>query len=100
MARSLAASRVVSIPHQPTLADGLAGDIDDYALDIGRRALDDIVLVTEEEIARAIAWLAREEQLTVEGAGAVGVAALLAGKVNNAPGPIAIVVSGRNIDRD
>jgi threonine dehydratase len=56
--------------------------------------------VAEEEIAGAIAWLWREEQLTVEGAGAVGVAALLAGKVTNARGPIAVVVTGRNIDQE
>jgi threonine dehydratase len=100
MARSLAASRLVSVPHEPTLADGLAGDIDEYALDVGRHALDDIVTVTEEEIAQAIRWLWREEQLTVEGTGAVGVAALLTPKVPNARTPIAVILSGRNIDQE
>jgi threonine dehydratase len=100
MSRSLAAKEVVHIPSVPTLADGLAGDIDEIALDIGRHALDAIHTVSEEAIGRAIAWLAREEDLVVEGAGAVGVAALLEGALAPASGPLVVVVSGGNIDRD
>lgn len=100
MARSLAAAAVVSIPPLPTLADGLAGDIDEIALDIGQHTLDAMLTVPEQAIARAIAWLAREEGLVVEGAGAVGVAALLEGRVTDVEGPVAIVVSGGNIDRE
>ncbi|HEX8850566.1 MAG TPA: threonine/serine dehydratase [Gemmatimonadaceae bacterium] len=98
MAKSLAAGRVVDIGHDPTLADGLAGAIDEEGLAIGRAALDAIVRVSEEEIGRAIAWLADEESLTVEGSGAVGVAALRAGLFADLPSPVAIVVSGGNID--
>ncbi|HXE61064.1 MAG TPA: threonine/serine dehydratase [Gemmatimonadaceae bacterium] len=100
MSRSLAAQSLVSIPAEPTLADGLAGDIDDIALDLGRHTLDDIVTVAESSIAHAIAELARDESLTVEGAGAVGIAALLEGHAHEWPGPVAIIVSGGNIDRD
>ena len=99
MSRSLAAGRLVEIPSAPTLADGLAGQIDEEALEIGRHALDGIVTLTEDEIGRAIAWLALHEGITVEGAGAVGVAALLAGRLPGLPTPAAVVVSGRNIDR-
>ncbi|HEY7879151.1 MAG TPA: pyridoxal-phosphate dependent enzyme [Gemmatimonadaceae bacterium] len=100
MARSLAASAVVSIPSVPTLADGLAGDIDELALDIGRHTLDAMLTVSEAAIAQAIALLAREEMLTVEGSGAVGVAAILEGYADTWPGPVAIIVSGGNIDRE
>jgi threonine dehydratase len=100
MARSLAASTVVSIPAVPTLADGLAGDIDETALDIGQHTLDDIQTVSEAEIEQAIVWLAREEGVVAEGAGAVGVAALRAGKIKEGKGAMAIVVSGGNIDRE
>lgn len=98
MARSLAAGRIVDIGHDPTLADGLAGAIDAEGLAIGRAALDGIAVVSEDAIADAIAWLAREEGLMVEGSGAVGVAALLAGALGRLPGPVAVVVSGGNID--
>ena len=99
MARSLAASAVVPIPSVPTLADGLAGCIDDFALDIGRHALDEIVTLAEDEIARAIVWLARHEGAVVEGSGAVGAGAVLFGKLREVRTPAAVILSGANIDR-
>ncbi|HTR76885.1 MAG TPA: pyridoxal-phosphate dependent enzyme [Gemmatimonadaceae bacterium] len=98
MAKSVAAKRVVPIENLPTLADGLAGQIDEDALDIGLNALDDIVTVTEDEIAAAIAWLATHHAIRAEGAGAVGVAAVLAGRLPALSTPAAVVVSGGNID--
>jgi threonine dehydratase len=98
MSLSMKAGHVVPIPSAPTLADGLAGQIDDDALRIGQFSADEMVLVSESELAHAIAWLHRNEQLTVEGAGAVAVAALLHGKVSSLEGPIVAIVSGRNID--
>ena len=77
MSRSLAAGRVVEIENLPTLADGLAGQIDDEAFDIGQRALDEIVTLSEDEIAQTIAWLWREEHQRVEGAGACAAGAVL-----------------------
>ena len=97
MSRSIAARKVVEIASEQTLADGLAGQIDAEALDIGLRALDSIVTVTEGEIASAIAWLAKQHGERVEGAGACGVAAILSGKLKP-EAPCAVVVSGANID--
>jgi threonine dehydratase len=98
MARSLEAGRLVEIPSLPTLADGLAGQIDEEALAIGRYALDEMRTVTEDEVGAAMAWLHQHEGVTVEGSGAVGVALLLHGKVPKLPAPVAVVVSGRNVD--
>jgi threonine dehydratase len=100
MARSLEASEIVHIPSLPTLADGLAGDIDEVAFDIGIHSLDEMHTVTEDAIGRAIAWLAREENVVVEGAGAVGVAAIREGIISAPAGPVAVVVSGGNIDHE
>lgn len=97
MARSVAAGSVVEIESVPTLADGLAGQIDDDALDLGLHGLDRIVTVTEDEIAAAIAWLSREHGQKVEGAGACGVAAILTGKLTPET-PAVVVISGGNID--
>lgn len=100
MTKSVRAGHVVEIPHTPTLADGLAGQIDDDALHIGQTCADALQLVTEEEIGETIAWLARTHAFTVEGAGAVTVAALRhRGSEFVAPGPIVALLSGRNIDR-
>lgn len=97
MSKSLKANRIVDIPSVPTLADGLAGLIDDDAFDIGRHSLDGIVTLTEDEIAAAIAWVAREHDKRVEGAGACGIGAILHRKLKPET-PCAVVVSGGNID--
>ena len=97
MFESLRAKRLVEIESVPTLADGLAGQIDDDAFDIGMHALDDIVTLTEDEIAQSIAWLHREHGARVEGAGACGVGAVLLRKLRPDT-PSVVVVSGGNID--
>lgn len=101
MHESLRAGRVTEVPVVATLADGLAGQIDDEALDIGRHALDALVTLDEAAIGDAIAWLARTHDERVEGSGAVGVAALLTGAYGDALRfPAVVVVSGANIDEE
>jgi threonine dehydratase len=99
MSRSLAAGRLVEIESVPTLADGLAGQIDAEAFDIGEHGLDEIVTLSESEVAQSIAWLWKEHGQRVEGAGACGVGAVLLGRVRLST-PAAVVVSGGNIDRE
>ena len=81
-----------------TIADGIwvkhpgeftKGILDDF--------VDDVVDVSDEEISEAIVLLLERSKLVVEGAGAVGIAALLAGKIGGS-GPVAVVLSGGNID--
>jgi threonine dehydratase len=102
MHASRQAGRPVAVEELETLADSLGGGIgldNRYTFAMVRDLVDDIVLVDEAEIADAIRFTYREEAQVVEGAGAVGIAALLAGRVRD-PGITAIVVSGRNIDMD
>ncbi|HKS07225.1 MAG TPA: threonine/serine dehydratase [Gemmatimonadaceae bacterium] len=98
MAVAIAAGHLVEIPNHATLADGLAGQIDDDALQIGRAALDDIAVISEDDAARAIAWLWHNEKLRVEGAGCVAVGAVLTHRAQLARFPAVCVVSGKNID--
>jgi threonine dehydratase len=98
MAASLAAGERVDVPVVPTLADGLAGQIDDTGLAIGRVAIDTMVTVREAEIAEAMRWLAREHDVRAEGSGAVTTTALLHGLVPHLIGPVVAVVSGGNVD--
>ena len=97
MAKSLRARRLVEIESVATLADGLAGQIDDEAYDIGVHTLDDIATLSEDEIAEAIKWLHENHGAKVEGAGACGVGAVLLRKLHPET-PSAVVVSGGNID--
>jgi threonine dehydratase len=81
-----------------TIADGIAVKIpSEFTMPILEDLLDDIVAVTDEEISEAIVLLLERAKLVVEGAGAVGVAALLAGKAGGS-GPAIPVLSGGNID--
>lgn len=100
MAAALAAGHLVEIPSLPTLADGLAGQIDDDALAIGRYGLDDICVITEEETAAAIAWLWKHEHVRPEGSGAVTAGAILSGRAHGLRFPAVCVVSGGNIDAE
>ena len=81
-----------------TIADGILvkhpGELTTRILD---DVLDDLVDVADEEISEAIVLLLERAKMVVEGAGAVGIAALLTGKVPGS-GPVAVVLSGGNID--
>ena len=100
MAVAVHAGKLVEIPVPPTLADGLAGQIDAEGLVVGQSVVDAFTSVTEDELGAAIAWVYREHGLVVEGAGAVGIAAALGGQFAGSTAPIAITVSGANIDAD
>ena len=99
MHRSLAAGRLVGVVEEDTLADALAGGLGDenhHTFEMCRTLVDDTVLVSELEIATAMRFLHDEHGWRVEGGGAVGVAAVLAGKVAT-DRPTAVVVSGGNV---
>lgn len=100
MAASLAAGRPVPVEEEPTLADSLGGGIglaNRHTFAMARDLVDEVVLLDEAEIAAAVRHAYWHEQEIVEGAGAVGIGAILAGRLA-AAGPVAVVLSGRNID--
>jgi threonine dehydratase len=97
---SLLAGRPVPVVEEPTLADSLVGSIgveNRYTFDLVRALVDEMVLVSEEEIAAGMVHALREEHQVVEGGAAVGIAALLAGKVRQLGSSAAVVVSGSNV---
>jgi threonine dehydratase len=97
--QSVRNGRITAIDPRPTLADGLAGnmDPDTITFDIVQRYVDEIVTVSEEELADGIRGLAGEEHVVAEGAGAAAPAAVRAGKVRGAGETVALV-TGSNID--
>ena len=99
VARSLAARRIEHVATRPTLADGIAvGGPGEVTYPLLARWLDDVVLVGEDDIAEAMVLLLERSKLVVEGAGAAGVAALLAGRIDPRGEPTAVVLSGGNVD--
>ncbi len=102
MVQSLAAGHPVEVAEERTLADSLGGGIgltNRHTFAMVRALVDDTVLVSEDEIAAAIRFAYDEEGEVIEGGAAVGIAALIAGKVK-LRGPTAIVLSGKNIAPD
>ncbi|RLK49013.1 threonine ammonia-lyase [Microbacterium telephonicum] len=95
---SLQAHEPLTVKTTPTIADGIAvarpGDV---PFEIISELVDEVVTVTDDDIARALLVLLERAKQVVEPAGAVGVAAILAGKVT-ATGPTVSILSGGNID--
>ena len=95
---SLQHGQPTEIVISPTIADGIAvsrpGTLN---FEIIRDVVDEVVTVTDDEIAKALLLLLERAKLVVEPAGAVGVAAILTGKVRNS-GTTVAVLSGGNID--
>lgn len=99
MYHAFAANEVVETEIGKTLCDGLAGEVEAASFERALPVVDRMVLVDEEEVAPAIRALYHRDGVVAEGAGAVGVAALLAGDLE-LEGPAALVISGGNIDVD
>ncbi|QDI78154.1 MULTISPECIES: hydroxyectoine utilization dehydratase EutB [Leisingera] len=102
MHASLQAGKPVQVEELPTLADSLGGGIgldNAYTFAMTQALVEDVVLVSEAEIAAAIRHAYFVERLVIEGSGSVGIAALLAGRVEH-PGRCAVLVSGQNIGMD
>jgi threonine dehydratase len=100
MLQAVEAGRPVTLEPANTIADGIAVKrAGDLTLEHVKRCVDEIVTVSEEEIASAILYLLEKEKTVVEGAGAVGVAALMQRKVRGLEGrKVVAIVSGGNID--
>ncbi|NLT27073.1 MAG: threonine ammonia-lyase [Microbacteriaceae bacterium] len=95
---SLEAGERVRIEAKPTIADGIAVDVPgSLTFELVRRFVDEVVTVSEDDIARAILLLVERAKLVVEPAGATPVAAIIAGLVKGTGNTVA-VLSGGNID--
>ena len=97
-ARSLAAGRRVSGGVPKTIADGLqAAGPGELTFEVNRRLVDEIVTATDAEIIDAMRFLFDRMKLVTEPSGAIGVAALLAGRITPAGGRVGILISGGNV---
>ena len=97
---SVAAGRAVAVDSALTIADGIAVKRPGrMTLPLIERWVDELVLVGEDDVAEAIVFLLERAKFVVEGAGAVGVAALLTGRVRPRPeGTTVAILSGGNVD--
>lgn len=95
---SLAAGHPVLVDAAPTMADGIAvRQPGELTLGMIRELMDQLVLVDDDHISRAMLWLIERAKQIVEGAGAAALSALLTGEVQPT-GPTVVLLSGGNID--
>jgi threonine dehydratase len=91
--------KITSISPSPSLADGvLAKSVGDITYEVMNQVVDNVVVVNEDSIARAIYLLMERAKMIVEGAGALPLAAMLEGLIANTRKKVALVISGGNID--
>jgi threonine dehydratase len=96
--RSLAAGERVRIDVPRTIADGQAAPIPgELTFSINKRLVDEIVLVTDDEIRDALRFAVDRLKLVMEPSGASGLAALLAGRLDPVPARIGVIISGGNV---
>jgi threonine dehydratase len=97
---SLAAHRPIGARSANTICDGIAVKRPgDFTLPLVERHVEEVVTVTDDEVAQAMVLLLERSKLVVEGAGAVAVAALMHGRVKAPPsGEVCAVLSGGNVD--
>jgi threonine dehydratase len=100
LAAALQAGRVVSVPTLPTVADGLAVKrTGERTLAAAQRWVDRVVTVSEDEVATAMLALLESESVVLEGAGAAGLAACLAGRLPELAGrKVGVLLTGGNVD--
>ena len=97
-ARSLAAGKRIRVEVPRTIADGLgAVEPGELTFEVNRRLVDEIVTVADDEIVDAMAFLFDRLKLVVEPSGAVGIAALLTGKLDARGRAVGVVISGGNV---
>jgi threonine dehydratase len=101
MYESLKAGKPVKLEEKDTLADSLLGGIgldNQYTFRMVGQYTDDIVLISEEEIAHSMAFMMDKHRMIIEGAAATGVAAILGNKIAHQEGAVAVIISGHNVD--
>ena len=99
MVDSIHANRILTLPSVHTIADGIQVKTPgDLTFDLVRQYVDDVVTVKEGEIASAILTVLEKQKLVAEGAGAVGIAAAMYGKVDVKGKKVCALLSGGNVD--
>ncbi len=90
---------VDAMPIAPTLADGVAGNIERHSITwrMCRELVDEVVLVEEDQIADAMRWALEVPHILLEGSAVLGIAALQAGRLDVAARNVAVVTTGRNV---
>lgn len=102
MVESVKANRIVEMESKPTLSDATAGGVEAGAItfNLCQKLIDDYVVVSEEEISRAMRWFIDAHHMLIEGAAGVAIAAYMKRKESLQGKNVVIVICGANISVD
>ncbi|MBO1510613.1 hydroxyectoine utilization dehydratase EutB [Metabacillus bambusae] len=101
MYESLKAGKPVKLEESVTLADSLLGGIgldNQYTFQMVQQYMDDVLLISEDEIAYSMAYMMDKHRIIMEGAAATGIAAVLGNKIPDQDGDLVVIISGHNVD--
>jgi threonine dehydratase len=97
--QSLAAGTRIPVPVAKSIADGLMADIPgELTFSVNQRLVDEIVLVSDDDIRAAMVLAFERLKTVIEPSGAAALAALLSGKLGPLPDRVGVVISGGNVD--
>lgn len=88
----------VKMPYKPTIAEGLEGGISEGTFELGKKFIDDVLVVREGRLRAGIAELLRRHRMAVEGSAAVGLVAAMDGMLPKGSKRVVVVLTGSNID--
>lgn len=92
------AGKLVDVDYKPSLSEGTWGSIKECMFNLSKDRVDGFILVSEDDIKEAMAFAVKKLHLVVEGAGALGIAAILSGRFDAKGKNLTIVVSGGNVE--
>lgn len=96
---SFQAGELVDVEYSPSYAEGLHGGITEGNFNLAKGIVDDFVLVTEDDVAKAMYWMAKQHHYMLEGSAVVGIAALQKGLIPDIAGKkIITIATGGNVD--
>ena len=101
MHESLKAGKPLEMEESETLADSLLGGIgldNHYTFGMVGEFMDQVVLIPEEEIGYAMAYMMDKQRIIMEGAAATGIAAVLGNQIPHQNGALAVIITGQNVD--
>jgi threonine dehydratase len=91
---------ITRLPPIDTVAGGVEGGVGEKCFEILQPYVDEVALVSEEEIFAGVRWLIDQHRYLVEPSAAVPIAACLFGRVEKLSGPTVVVLSGRNVSSE
>jgi threonine dehydratase len=82
----------------PSICDGVVGGFGRVPFEVAGHLIDEILVVPEADVRQAVSWLLTQEQIVVEGSGALAIAPLLSGQLDAGGQSVVAVLTGRNLD--